>query len=189
MKVFTKYPDIPCFFTLHRAHLNEEDNGVKKVRSVATSTLKEVPYEPESHEAVSLTGSIGREQKQEENPNCVASGSVTPPDPVNILTPASVFSLVESHIEQGTILATDNNSVKTSTSEAQQNHTGIQRTQQIPAQPQNLKKNFKESKSDDTEKRKISLWRDSSYEVYVLEGHNDIILAVDCMDDFVLSAR
>ncbi|XP_064087486.1 uncharacterized protein LOC135202162 [Macrobrachium nipponense] len=33
-----------------------------------------------------------------------------------------------------------------------------------------------------------SLWRDSSYEVYTLEGHNDIILSVDCTDEFIISA-
>ncbi|XP_066975028.1 uncharacterized protein [Macrobrachium rosenbergii] len=33
-----------------------------------------------------------------------------------------------------------------------------------------------------------SLWKDSSYEVYTLEGHNDIILSVDCTDEFIISA-
>ncbi|KAK7080569.1 hypothetical protein SK128_021379 [Halocaridina rubra] len=38
------------------------------------------------------------------------------------------------------------------------------------------------------EKFATCLWNDSTYHVYTLEGHNDIVLSVDCKDEIVLSA-
>ncbi|XP_071532917.1 uncharacterized protein [Panulirus ornatus] len=182
------HPDETDVMKRMGAHLNKKESDVKKARSVATSTLKEEFTEAESQEIDLLNSTSGTEQKQKENLNSASSAYISPPNPVTIPTgPASVSSQIESHTDQDIFVASDI-TVETSTSETQQKYSVIGSPQQVQAQPQNLKKNCKESYLDETEKRKKSRWKESSYEVFILEGHNDIILSVDCMADFVLSA-
>ncbi|XP_068218293.1 uncharacterized protein [Palaemon carinicauda] len=57
------------------------------------------------------------------------------------------------------------------------------------------KNNSSTSTKGDPEQRNVkdatqerSLWKDNNYEVYTLEGHNDIILSVDCTDEYIISA-
>ena len=56
------------------------------------------------------------------------------------------------------------------------------------AKPGTSRKNINEPRGDETHTGKC-IWRDGCFELLTLQGHNDLILAVDCLDDYILSAR
>lgn len=51
------------------------------------------------------------------------------------------------------------------------------------------KKDSKSQSRAEVPKKEKCPWRDGVFEVYTLEGHNDIVLAVDCTEEYILSGR
>lgn len=56
------------------------------------------------------------------------------------------------------------------------------------AKPGTSQKSNKAGEGHQAHTKKISMWSEGCFEVLTLEGHNDIVLAVDCLDTYILSA-
>ncbi|KAG7157911.1 putative nuclear distribution protein nudF-like [Homarus americanus] len=157
------------------ANLNTEEINVKKFKNIDTSNInQEIPDEPEGQEGALSSDTSRINKQQQEISTRLSANSQNPSDVATASMPTSDFSPVNSPPGYNNTSV----AVRPSTpSGAQRNHAVNQKLAQGQAKPQT------------SVKREKSLWLDNCYEVYTLQGHNDIILGVDCMDNYVLSAR
>ncbi|XP_042242015.1 uncharacterized WD repeat-containing protein alr3466-like isoform X2 [Homarus americanus] len=156
------------------ANLNTEEINVKKFKNIDTSNInQEIPDEPEGQEGALSSDTSRINKQQQEISTRLSANSQNPSDVATASMPTSDFSPVNSPPGYNNTSV----AVRPSTpSGAQRNHAVNQKLAQGQAKPQT------------SVKREKSLWLDNCYEVYTLQGHNDIILGVDCMDNYVLSA-
>nr|XP_053640720.1 F-box/WD repeat-containing protein sel-10-like [Cherax quadricarinatus] len=160
----------------HSILLREEESNVKKCRSIDSSNIKqEVQDELEAQEAFQLIDTSGNDSKHQES---LTSLSSTYSSPAGVL-----------QSDKNNVSCVENVSRKTLASvDSLQHHAISQNASDVESKSQTSKKASKGSIAGSSGKKENFLWRECSCDVYTLEGHNDIVLGVDCTNSFVLSA-
>ncbi|XP_045606765.1 dynein assembly factor with WD repeat domains 1 [Procambarus clarkii] len=167
-------------------HHNEEESNIKKSKSIDSSNLKqEIPDELELQDSSHQFDTSASGPEHQERLASLSSSRSSPFDPTSI--PSPVLYPIETHAEK-IVSGAENTPVKLLASSETQHHCVSQKAVKVEGKPQTSKSIPKGSNADNLMIKESALKRESAYEVFTLEGHNDIILGVDCIDNFVLSA-